>query len=503
MSTFPQLSNNEQADICLLLEGTYPYVRGGVSSWVHQLISGLPEFSFALVFIGANREYYPKLWYDFPENVCHFEAHFLDEKSVGSPPHEFKGDESYFQYSDELHEYFQTDGESACPVNIGNKGTISVTQQADNFYYSERSWEKITDSYKTNCAEMPFLEYFWNVRAMHAPVFKLMEIANHLPSARLYHSASTGYAGLLGHYAHALYSLPLLITEHGIYIKERQIDLYLAEWIKEQESPLPQGINSEINYLRQLWSRFFEGLGRMTYQSATKIVSLYQNNCDKQIEYGAPAEKTMVIPNGVRLEQLEQLRALRPAQPPPVLGLIGRVVPIKDIKNFIRAIDYASRNFPEIEGWIIGSEDEEPRYAKECHELVKSLGQQNRIRFLGFQKIDDILPRLGLLALTSISEAQPLVILEAYAAGLPVLTTDVGSCRELIEGYSAEDRQLGRAGGIAPIGDPAAFAEAAIHLLTRKDVWLKAQQAAISRVERFYDEKAFLHNYRTLYKTMT
>lgn len=41
------------ADIALLLEGTYPFIRGGVSSWVHQMISGLPEYRFALVFLGA------------------------------------------------------------------------------------------------------------------------------------------------------------------------------------------------------------------------------------------------------------------------------------------------------------------------------------------------------------------------------------------------------------------------------------------------------------------
>ena len=39
-------------DVTLLLEGTYPFVSGGVSSWVHQIIRGLPEYSFSLVFLG-------------------------------------------------------------------------------------------------------------------------------------------------------------------------------------------------------------------------------------------------------------------------------------------------------------------------------------------------------------------------------------------------------------------------------------------------------------------
>ncbi|WP_261887424.1 DUF3492 domain-containing protein [Vibrio aerogenes] len=42
-----------KADVILVLEGTYPYVRGGVSSWVHQLIHGLPSVTFELVFLGG------------------------------------------------------------------------------------------------------------------------------------------------------------------------------------------------------------------------------------------------------------------------------------------------------------------------------------------------------------------------------------------------------------------------------------------------------------------
>jgi Domain of unknown function (DUF3492). len=69
---FPRLSRHQQADICLLLEGTYPYIRGGVSTWVHQLIQGLPQYRFALVFIGATRENYPDMHYQFPAKCLPF-----------------------------------------------------------------------------------------------------------------------------------------------------------------------------------------------------------------------------------------------------------------------------------------------------------------------------------------------------------------------------------------------------------------------------------------------
>ena len=51
--TFPTA---DRADIALLLEGTFPYVSGGVSSWVNQIIRAFPEYRFAIVFLGSRRE---------------------------------------------------------------------------------------------------------------------------------------------------------------------------------------------------------------------------------------------------------------------------------------------------------------------------------------------------------------------------------------------------------------------------------------------------------------
>ena len=58
-----------KVDVCMLLEGTYPYVRGGVSSWVHQILSGLPELTFALVFVDGRRSDYGQAKYELPENL--------------------------------------------------------------------------------------------------------------------------------------------------------------------------------------------------------------------------------------------------------------------------------------------------------------------------------------------------------------------------------------------------------------------------------------------------
>ena len=70
----------EMADVCLLLEGTYPYIQGGVSAWVHQIISTMPDIRFSIFFIGSQKETTPKQFYSFPENVVDFEEVFIFEK---------------------------------------------------------------------------------------------------------------------------------------------------------------------------------------------------------------------------------------------------------------------------------------------------------------------------------------------------------------------------------------------------------------------------------------
>ena len=183
-----------------------------------------------------------------------------------------------------------------------------------------------------------------------------------------------------------------------------------------------------------------------------------------------------------------------------MVGLIGRVVPIKDVKTFIRAMRGVISAIPEAEAWVVGPEEEDPEYAQECHNLVLSLGLEGKVKFLGFRRIHELLPSLGMMVLTSISEAQPLVILEAWAAGTPVVSSDVGSCRELIEGAPGEDRELGIAGEVVAIADPQATARAIVELLNNPQRWHAAQAVGLERVNRFYTETLMLERYRTLYR---
>ena len=65
--------------ICMVLEGCYPYINGGVSTWAHQYITEMPEHEFVLWVIGAKAEDKDKFVYTLPENVVEVHQVFLDD----------------------------------------------------------------------------------------------------------------------------------------------------------------------------------------------------------------------------------------------------------------------------------------------------------------------------------------------------------------------------------------------------------------------------------------
>jgi polysaccharide biosynthesis protein PelF len=497
------LADKRDADITLLLEGTYPYVRGGVSGWVHQIIQGLPQFNFGLVFLGSKSSDYGEQKYPLPNNVVHLECHYLWDDVDIAKPKACTGNREYFQKAEDFHEWFRNPNENYNEKLVGQVLTQLGQKSGctlEEFLYSESAWEQITSSHLHLCNEESFINYIWTVRAMHAPLFKLAKVAHQLPKTGVFHSISTGYAGFLGTIVSHLTGKPLILTEHGIYTKERKIDLQ-SILIKEHRDFFSDALDQGMNYYDQLWVRYFEGLGRLIYQVSNPIISLYERNRQRQINDGADPARTIVIPNGMKIEKFLELREQRTNEIPPVIGLLGRIVPIKDIKTFIRAMRSVVSQLPHVEGWLIGPEEEDPDYVRECKNLVQNLGLENNVKFLGFQKISDILPKIGLLVLTSISEAFPLVILEAYASGVPVVTTDVGGCREVIEGNTEDDRALGSAGIVVAIADPEATARACVKLLSDEKLWYAAQQGGIKRVEQYYTEDIVLSSYANIYKS--
>ena len=499
------LSNSAQqpVDICLLLEGTYPYVRGGVSSWLHQIIEGLKEYTFHIIFLGGDPDSYTKRYYDFPDNVKGFEMHYLLSDIGKFSPSARKGSVESFEIWNRFSAFFEQNkypipGDLLGEVSefLGSQNEISL----QDFLYSEASWEVLTERYAESAIEHSFVDYFWTYRNIYQPLFVLSKIAQNLPNAKAYHSVSTGYAGFLGALCKQKSKMPFLLTEHGIYTKERKIDLAQATWIKDRHSVIDVSMHKEIDITRKTWIRYFEQLGLTAYDQASKIVALFDGNRQRQHQDGADENKTQVIVNGIDTKKFLKAYKKRPNKPPMVVGLVGRVVPIKDIKTFIRTIRALLETVPDIEGWIIGPRDEDKEYTHECELLIESLGLIGKVKMLGSQNVVEMLPQLGVMILTSISEAQPLVLLESMAAGIPCVATDVGACREIIEGAKGIDASIGKAGEIVPIANPIESATAILKIIEDSEKWKSIGDIGLERVTKYYDEALMYASYRELYK---
>lgn len=493
-----------EADVGLLLEGTYPFVRGGVSNWVQQIIEGMPELRFALIFLGAQPDDYPQgLRYSLPDNVVHCQVHYLFQPIEKEVSHRCPAHVAAFEKNQQLHQSLRqpnTDNLEHAVCDLHELLTASNGINEEQFNHSKASWDYICAMYDEYCSDPSFLDYFWTIRNLHKPLWQFTDILKSAPSCKLYHSVATGYAGFLGALLHQRYQCPFIISEHGIYTKERRIDLLQQHWNSTQHNQ--NSDPTQVSYQRQLWVRFFESLARMSYVSAATTVSLFQDYHQQQIADGAAPERARIIPNGVELSALLPLIEQRGKSIPQVMCLLGRVVPIKDIKTFIRSVSVVAKYNPAVEAWIVGPEEENPEYVTECRNLVESMGLTQVVHFKGMQKIADILPKIGVMVLSSISEGLPLVVLEAFAAGVPVVATDVGACRELIYGKDDDDKALGKAGEIVGIADPLALASAVNQLLSNQQEWTQAQSVAIKRVQRYYDLRHILNEYRDLYQTV-
>ncbi|NQZ94259.1 MAG: GT4 family glycosyltransferase PelF [Moritella sp.] len=493
----------KEVDICLLLEGTYPYVRGGVSTWMHQIIKGLPEFSFHIIFLGSSPELYDEPAYELPDNVVGFEMHYLlaaDNKVMPTPtagsPNLFQSWQHFLSFFDQRGEPIPSELLSNIADFIGQKNRLTLS----DFLNSRASWEVLTTNYFQQDANQSFVDYFWTYRNIYQPLFVLASISQSLPNAQVYHSVSTGYAGFLGALCRQKSNRPFLLTEHGIYTKERKIDLSQASWIKDKHNLIDVSMHKDMDATRQTWIRFFEQLGVSAYHQADRIVALFEGNRQRQHEDGADNHKTQVIANGIDMKRFAKAYVRRPSSPPMVVGLVGRVVPIKDIKTFIRTICGAAKKIPTIEGWIIGPAEENEAYAHECQLLIESLGLEGKVKMLGSKDVAEIMPELGIMMLTSISEAQPLVLLEAMASGIPCIATEVGACREILDGAAGEDASLGSCGAIIPIANPSEGSNAIVNLLSDAGIWRKTGDIGKVRVAKYYDQTLMYDSYRRLYR---
>lgn len=479
------------ADICLIVEGGYPYVLGGVASWMDAYIRASPELRFHVITIGIAAQSRVRR-YRIADNVVGITDVILDRCPAGVPARRRnRGD---IAPAIGLVEAILADHSApalARLIDLLRRTGFGQRALLD----SRPGWVAMEAAYRNWLPDGPLLDFFWSWRFLVRGL--LAVIATPLPRARIFHAVCTGYAGLLGACARHTTGRPFVVTEHGIYTNERRIELAVARWLHESGAG-GFGVGSRAPELRDIWLSAFTGFSRIAYDCADAITTQYHANQQYQRLDGAPAHKLHVIPNGIDVAAYHGVRPAPGPRPPTVL-MIGRIVPIKDIRGFIMAVAQLRALVPDVVAILIGPEDEDPAYAAGCRELVDQLGIAASVRFLG--RVPDIKPYLGaadVVVLTSISEAQPIALLEAAATGLPAVTTDVGSCRDIIEGF-ADDPVAGRGGFVVEACNPKATAEALAAILRDAPMRKAMGEVMRRRIPSLYHKTRIKGLYDRLY----
>ena len=462
--------------VCIVVEGCYPYMAGGVSSWVHGLIKSFPNLEFVILAIISNRSVSGKFIYELPENVTEVHELYLEDvdwNRKGYRKHSMNKEEYRALRSLVLNQRVEWE----ILFRMFQEKSISL----DKLLMGRDFMKIVREYYDLNYSQLIFSDFLWTMRSLYLPMFFAMKMK--LPKADLYHCVATGYAGLLGSMAKILYGCRLMISEHGIYTRERDEELLRAEWVK--------GIYKNV------WIEQFRKMSKLAYDRADLVTSLYEYARELQIELGCPPEKTMVTPNGVSVERLLDIPGKTEEDEGRInIGAVLRVTPIKDVKTMIQAFSFAKEREPRLKLWIMGPCDEDAQYAGECLEQVEALGHTDG-EFTGRIDIRDYLGRMDMTILTSISEGQPLTILEGYAAHKPVIATDVGNCSGLIFG---ENDDFGPAGILTHIMNVEEIAQAMIDMARNEPMRLKMGENGYQRVMSGYRIEHMRAVYHEIYQ---
>lgn len=464
--------------ICIVAEGCYPYVVGGVSGWIHSMIKAFPNLEFCVLAIISNRSQSGKFLYELPENLTEVYEVYLDDYDWGKKRKYGKRTKLNTKQYNALRSIIlnqKVDWDTL--FDMFHEENLSV----DDLLMGADFLKVVKEAYNTKYPQMVFSDFLWTVRSIYLPLFLVLK--TELPKADIYHCVATGYAGVLGSMAKYFYNTGLIVSEHGIYTREREEELLKASWV--------------AGVYKNIWIEQFRKMSKLAYDRADVVTSLYAHAQSLQIGLGCAKEKLMVTPNGIDVERFADIPGKKEDDEKYVnIGAVLRVTPIKDVKTLIRAFSFAKEKVSNLKLWIMGPLDEDEEYAQECFELVEQQKIPD-VLFLGRVNVLEYLGRMDFTILTSISEGQPLTILESYAAHKPTIATDVGNCRELIFGNGDG---YGTAGILTHIMNVTEISAAMVEMAENPQMREEMGKCGYNRVVNRYLLSQMRETYRDLYK---
>ena len=305
---------------------------------------------------------------------------------------------------------------------------------------------------------------YWVARTAAAPT----------PETDLLHVTAAGWSAVPAVVHKALYGTPMILTEHGVYLRES----YLAS-VRSGDTP----------GTRFATTRLARGLTRSAFAGADVICPVTDANAYWEMGLGVAPEKIQVLYNGLN----------QPDEPVPPPGTstvvsVGRIDPLKDIHTLLRVAAETLRLLPASRFLHYGSVSPgEEAYGRSCLALHARLGLGDRFRFMG-RTTDPIgaVRDADVVLMTSISEGLPMSILEAMGEGRPVVSTGVGGVPDVVTGC----------GVVTKPGDAHGLAMAVVMLLRNPELAVRLGRRGHARLGRIFNKAACVDGYRALLSAM-
>lgn len=440
--------------------------RGGLGEWAHSLVSNLREVDFDIFALVGEGD--KPVWERLPNehSVTIVPLTGSNYKRTVTP----RG-----KHSENLALFLQgilKSKDMDFATIITPKSRVPFSKK---WLLSRDYWRSILEVYRETNHDGPFTEYFWTILGLHAVIIDTLNAFYRLPRADVYHALSAGFAGFIGSMAKAVYGTPLVLTEQGLYLRERENELKrlnVSEW-----------------YRQQVLS-FSESVVKTSYRYADVVVPPCHSHMYVGKQYGLDLNKVRVINNGINCNHFVPAPARNGHI--PIVGCFARVVPVKDIEILIRAAGIVCQTHNVY--FIVAGEIQDPQYYQECERLVKELGLSDRFRFLGHLDSLAGLHEVDIFTLSSYSEGVPYALLEAMSCGLPAVCTAVGGIPEIIR----EDT-----GFTVPPKQPEALAAKICELLDNKDLRGRMGRRARDVVLTEYTIDMMGRNFLNLYQELS
>lgn len=469
-------------DISLITEGTYPFHDGGVSVWCDQLVRGLAPHRFQLSAITITGMERPA--WDLPANVTS-----LRRVALWGP-------------TAMRHSSWRLDPRIRAALEPFLMAITSPSESSSEFVDQLRMLHRVARAGRLQAALTTDDAVDLMIRAMqaHAPrgrhisrfpaqptvadAVAALNLLEHLlrplsaapPAVDLCHVGSNGLGVLLAMGAKWERQVPFVLTEHGLYLRER----YIA--YGPETMPHPQ---------RAFLLSFFKRLTAAAYQLADVIAPGSEYNRLWEQANGADPEKIRPIYNGI-----DALSFDPPKREPdvPTLAWVGRIDPLKDVKTLLRAFGRVRRAMPNAKLRIFGGTPQGNEvYRRACLALHERLGLGSSAVFEGrVPSIIDAYHAGHVVLATSISEGFPYAVIEAMASGRAIIATDVGGVREAIAD----------AGILVPPRDDEAIANACLALLNDSERRIRLARAGRERVLSLFTLDTCLTRYREVYESV-